>query len=148
MSCVAREGSCCGWKNILQFCNRLRWLCLWHSWSLGRGLGRSFIFCSLAWFGEDLLTAPPAPCCKYVRKGFCCPVNWKLPVLHEQLRAVRFPVNLTEGGLCTPTLGVNVLLVMARNWNWIYIKAKTLLSCNCCTCGKLSPFWSVMLTPK
>lgn len=48
----------------------------------------------------------PHPILQICEKGFCCPVNRKLPVLHEQLPAVRFPVSLTEKGLCTPTLGV------------------------------------------
>lgn len=36
---------------------------------------------------------------KICEKRFCCPVNRKLLVLHEQLPTMRFPVNLTEKGL-------------------------------------------------
>lgn len=52
------------------------------------------------------LCLPPCSMLQMHKKGFCSPVNQKLPVLHELLPAMRFPVNITEKGLCTPTLGV------------------------------------------
>lgn len=135
-------GGGCGGKSVL-YCSPLRWLCLWHSWKLGSVLGWSFTFYSLVWVWWELALSSPLPCCKYMRKDSAVP--WIESCLCHRCLLWGFLL-ISQKRVCAVPFWVLCAATNAKNWNWIYNKAKTFLSCKYSTCNKLPP--SAMLAPE